>query len=471
MKIRWVEFLLLSGIYLFLLMIVEQETKVELQTSYHLQLLSVYAIISTYIFLITPFFSTTQTMLKGTIWLMLTFFIHSFLLLGIHYWLPIPSHNSIPPIVLSGLIFSFLVVYTLLRIGIKLLIRKTSIDPFSVKIVREFLVSFAIGFAIVIFLFQLNAVFAVLTGISIPFIYSIFAIHHYLLLPLLDRDHLSKFLSIFLSVMTILINTILFASLMQIIVSRFGDRYDSFDGLNIIVCLILGIILTPMVYQFYFHQSRQKKQMLDLSRELGHTSADLRLLQSQVNPHFLFNVMNTLYGISLQENAVRTAAGIEKLSDMMRFMIHENQQDSILLSRELDYLKKYIELQRLRIADIPTIKISHNIPEHALDKLYIAPMLLIPFVENAFKHGISLNNPSWIRIQIAIQQGVLTFNVYNSVHHNNTEGDLEHAQSGIGLKNVKSRLQLAYKDRYQLRLEKTLSEFFVFLTIPLNPES
>ena len=137
---------------------------------------------------------------------------------------------------------------------------------------------------------------------------------------------------------------------------------------------------------------------------LGKTSADLKLLQSQINPHFLFNVMNTLYGIAIQENAERTSTGIQQLGDMMRFMLHENQQDHILLIREIAYIKEYIALQKLRIADLPSIQITVELPpEDQIEDQQIAPMLLIPFIENAFKHGISLNIPSWIRIYLSVE--------------------------------------------------------------------
>ncbi|MBE8720792.1 sensor histidine kinase [Sphingobacterium pedocola] len=207
--------------------------------------------------------------------------------------------------------------------------------------------------------------------------------------------------------------------------------------------------------------------MVGLRKELGQTSSDLKLLQSQINPHFLFNAMNTLYGIALRENADRTAVGIQKLGDMMRFMLHENQQDSILLIREIEYLKEYIELQKLRIADLPSIQITTNLPEDQLDTYYIAPMFLIPFVENAFKHGISLNKLSWIRIQLFIENDILKLSIYNSIHRGQ-ENDPERDNPGIGLENVKSRLDLLYPDDHQLHIEETNAEFFIFLTLHIR---
>ncbi len=176
--------------------------------------------------------------------------------------------------------------------------------------------------------------------------------------------------------------------------------------------------------------------------------------------------MNSIYGIALQENASRTADSVQRLSQMMRFLIFENQQDQIPLSRDLSYLKEYIAIQSLRTESVPNVKIEHEIID-SLDSLYIAPMLLIPFVENAFKHGISMSKPSWIKVNADVVDGQLKFSVYNSIHKS-TGTDLERTKSGIGLENVRSRLDLTYPDRYMLVMEQNQQEYFVFLTIDLD---
>src|SRR5690606_18403954 len=149
------------------------------------------------------------------------------------------------------------------------------------------------------------------------------------------------------------------------------------------------LITGPIVWLIYKRQMKGKEEMFVLKKELGTTSANLDFLRSQINPHFLFNALNTLYGTALQENSERTAQGIQMLGDMMRFMLHENHQQKILLSREIEYMRNYLDLQLLRTSDSPNISIETKIEDVVGDK-YIAPMLLIPFIENAFKHGISL---------------------------------------------------------------------------------
>lgn len=218
----------------------------------------------------------------------------------------------------------------------------------------------------------------------------------------------------------------------------------------------------------YLHKVRTKREvdLTNLQTELGTSNAGLQFLRSQINPHFLFNALNTLYGTALVENAERTGEGIQKLGDMMRFMLHENHQDKIALSREIDYLHNYIDLQNLRIALSPNIKIEIEI-EDINDYYDIAPMLLIPFVENAYKHGISLKNNSWINVNLSKTGNTLNLDVRNSIHPEQ-ENDPERYHSGTGLDNVKQRLELLYPQNHELVIRRNTQEFFIHLSIKLK---
>jgi two-component system, LytTR family, sensor kinase len=172
-----------------------------------------------------------------------------------------------------------------------------------------------------------------------------------------------------------------------------------------------------------------------------------------------------LYGTAIQEKAERTSEGVQKLGDMMRFMLRENMQEKISLSREIDYLENYIALQRLRTDNNPVIQIQTSIDTQ--QTIYqIAPMLLIPFVENAFKHGISFREPSYIKVSLEIKDKTLYFGVSNSRHDRNGS-DPEKDKSGIGLENVQQRLKLLYPNRHDLQIRDTPAEFFIHLTIQL----
>lgn len=223
------------------------------------------------------------------------------------------------------------------------------------------------------------------------------------------------------------------------------------------------IVPTPIAWLIYRSRRERYNRLRGLEAALGRSEADLQFLRSQINPHFLFNALNTLYGTALQEDASRTAGGIQQLGDMMRFMLHENNQDQIPMSKEVEYLRNYIALQRLRTDSSPAIQIETAIDD-VLPDAQVAPMLLIPFVENAFKHGISLREPSWINIRLHSEGKQMLFEIRNSVHVRQAD-DPEKDKSGIGLKNVLKRLHLLYPARHSFFVNQDEREFFVQLMI------
>ena len=222
-------------------------------------------------------------------------------------------------------------------------------------------------------------------------------------------------------------------------------------------------IITPLTWLMYQQQKDKILQLRGTEKALIKSNTDLQFLRSQINPHFLFNVLNTLYGTALQENAERTAEAIQKLGDMMRFMLHENNLDFIDMHKEVEYLENYIALQKLRTQSSQDIIIEDDIRVENCN-YKIAPMLLIPFVENAFKHGISLKERSWIKIKLACDDRNIFFEISNSMHTRN-ENDPEKERSGIGFKNVMQRLKLIYPGKHQLSVNGDEKEFFVKLSI------
>ncbi|GAB3905749.1 hypothetical protein GCM10028803_37070 [Larkinella knui] len=235
-------------------------------------------------------------------------------------------------------------------------------------------------------------------------------------------------------------------------------RYPD-SGLNNALALLtlLGAVIIALL------RRTSVKEKVALQTEVSQTSAELAGLQSQINPHFLFNALNSLYATALKENSEKTADGIQKLGDMMRFMLQENNRDRISLPKEVEYLRNYIDLQRMRLDETHGIEIRVTIQEPDRD-VSIAPMMLLPFVENAFKHGISLRNPSWIFITLTLDNSTIYFKVHNSLHPGPTN-DPEKEHSGIGLENVKKRLELIYPGRYTLAIQASEQDYFIALTI------
>jgi len=252
-----------------------------------------------------------------------------------------------------------------------------------------------------------------------------------------------------------------------VLVTSLFHRYDSeyFAVYFFIYLTILLVILLPISKWWYFRDADRRKAFQKMENVASSSVARLDFLRSQINPHFLFNALNTLYGSALREGAEKTAEGVQKLGDMMRFMLKENQHEKIPLSSEVSYLQHYIDLQKLRTETSPSIDISFTVEEDRYGHS-LPPMLLVPFVENAFKHGISLNEPSWIRISLNGDEEHLYFDVYNSIHQRSEpEQDPERYSSGIGLENVKQRLSILYPNSHELSIRKTNTEYFVHLTL------
>ncbi len=191
-------------------------------------------------------------------------------------------------------------------------------------------------------------------------------------------------------------------------------------------------------------------------------SMELAFLKAQVNPHFLFNTLNNLYALSLEEKAQRTSDAVTKMGALMRYNLHEAQAERILLTKELDHLDQYIELQKLRIVKHSQICFYTNAqPGNCAAK--IAPMILLPFIENAFKYGVSTVGETRIEAEAVLENNTLKLTVKNALHRNP-----ERDESGIGLKNVRNRLELIYGGKYSLKQTKDDEEYSIELELDLT---
>ncbi len=193
-------------------------------------------------------------------------------------------------------------------------------------------------------------------------------------------------------------------------------------------------------------------------------STEIKFLKSQINPHFLFNTLNNLFSMAQEKGNDDLADGISKLSGMMRYMIYESNAESVPLADEIAYLKNCIALNKLRYAD-EEAKVAFSYPEQ-LQNVLIAPMLFIPFVENAFKHGVLINQSSEIDIAITLSGNWLFFNCENENY--SFVKKMDDQTSGIGLENVKRRLELVYPGKYELLIKNDAGKFAVTLKIDLE---
>jgi hypothetical protein len=223
---------------------------------------------------------------------------------------------------------------------------------------------------------------------------------------------------------------------------------------------LLNFVMMPIVIGYFFMQSWMTTDKNRRMLREENLRMEVQFLKSQINPHFLFNTLNNLYVSARKNNDMPTADGISHLSGMMRYMIYDTNVEHIMLAKEMEYLKNYIELQKRRFSANDPIDICFEV-NGDVAQVAVAPMLLIPFVENAFKHGISLKNPSYIHMELNVLPGHFTFTVKNSIFKKTNQAQ----EGGIGLKNVKRRLELLYSGRYELKTEAGKDTFTTVLNI------
>ncbi len=239
-----------------------------------------------------------------------------------------------------------------------------------------------------------------------------------------------------------------------------------------IMILVTGnylLVIIAVVIHFIKESYRRlvEKNNIEKQKQLTEIKlkeASLKLLQGQVHPHFLFNMLNNLYGL-VNEDIESSRDVIVKLSDLLDYMLYECDKPSVLLEKEIKFIENYIELERVRHDE------NFNVKMHFSDKIEgveIAPLILFPFVENAFKHGFHNPEKSFISLDLNFENNVLKFKNENSLFEKSKDKYLKQEGKGIGLKNIKDRLELIYKDKYSLNIISNEGVFKAELKIDLN---
>jgi LytS/YehU family sensor histidine kinase len=207
-------------------------------------------------------------------------------------------------------------------------------------------------------------------------------------------------------------------------------------------------------------QSTRRQQTLEKEK----LETELKFLRSQFNPHFLFNTINSIFFL-IHKNPVKASSSLAKFSDLLRYQLYECNESQIPLRNEVAYLESFIELERLR--HNKSLEVSIQIEPQTTNFLAIAPFLLITFTENAFKHvSDHIDRPNWIRLTLSIAESKLHFKIANSVSSVKSNDVVSYG--GIGLKNVKRRLDLIYPGHYELNIQNDQACFEVELTLTLS---
>ncbi|MFP4090566.1 MAG: sensor histidine kinase [Cyclobacteriaceae bacterium] len=220
--------------------------------------------------------------------------------------------------------------------------------------------------------------------------------------------------------------------------------------------LILTVSGSLKMTKEWFRNERLKNEM-----EKEKMLSELAMLKSQINPHFLFNNLNSIYSLAIRKSEDAPRA-IVMLSELMRYVLYDSSAEQIGLDKEVEHLQNYIDLQKIRLKDLEKVRF---VTEGELESKKIEPMLLEPFVENAFKHGDIFRKEGSICIHLKVNGNDLHFSVKNTISLN---GHVKDKHSGIGLKNIEKRLELLYPGSHQLKIDKNGSTFGIDLKLRLN---
>ena len=300
-------------------------------------------------------------------------------------------------------------------------------------------------------------------SLYLVYIAGVFYLHTYFLAPrFFNKKRIFYYISAIalLMLISIVVNN-LYKQHFEIQFSNLNYGSNFHGHANYIVSGTLSTLLFSFIAWFIIKYRAQVQQKNELV--LQKNSAELAMLKSQINPHFLFNTLNNIYALSLEKAEPVVSEMILSLSEINRYMLYETEPDYVPLSKEVAYLHSYIELEKLRCENVSNIKFSVS-PE--IDSVKISPLLLIPFVENAFKHSrIVDESGAWIEINLSVESNKLLFKCENSIPD---AAFIKDKTGGIGLENVKRRLLILYPNKHELYISHQERKFIVDLKLHLD---
>ena len=258
----------------------------------------------------------------------------------------------------------------------------------------------------------------------------------------------------------IVLITPVYISMRMITFRNFPDLASQYyNNMSSIVFLEIFVAIASLFYAIVVDWLKKRVEVTELYTT--NIESELNFLKTQINPHFLFNTLNSIYALTLKKSDEAPDL-ILKLSEIMRYMLYDCNEDLVPLDQEINYLKNYLELEKFRKGKTNDIilKVEGN-PEGKS----IAPLLLITFVENAFKHGVNNTEKGYVHIHFRILDDRLEFDIENSVSPQIHLTNLGKKSGGIGLENVKRRLELLYPGRNKLDIQKSIDSFRVSLVI------
>ncbi len=227
---------------------------------------------------------------------------------------------------------------------------------------------------------------------------------------------------------------------------------------------VMMILSIALAYAMRLSKTRDEMRSRVLELEAQRRNTELMNLKAQLNPHFLFNSLNNIYAL-IAIDAEKAQQSLHELSNMLRFMIYDSESESVSLEKEMQFISDFTRLMSLRLN--PTIKLTCELPKIEDKSLKIAPLLILTLVENAFKHVAVVDGKGFINININVNEEKLTCIVRNSCLSDDSR-NLETGASGVGLRNIEKQLELLYKGKSSLRIEKQFGMFLSELTINVS---
>lgn len=238
-----------------------------------------------------------------------------------------------------------------------------------------------------------------------------------------------------------------------------SGNFKTFKAFGLINHVLTSILISGFALGLGVMEKLNQTEKKQKELEKEKLNSELAFLKNQVSPHFFFNTLNNIYSL-IGIDGPTAQDSVLKLSKLMRYLLYESEHGETMISGEIDFMNNYIDLMKLRLS--PRVELNINFPKEFSD-FSIPPLLFVPFIENAFKHGINSRDRSFINISMKIDNDKISFNAENSIGKSSQTGDLQH--SGIGLENVRKRLGLLFPDNYELKIKQDETIFQVELSI------
>ena len=314
------------------------------------------------------------------------------------------------------------------------------------------------------------SVFTTSSQILLPF-FVLYSLNYYYLIPKFLYGGKAKWFYIVNVVILLAWNAYKFIprgdmQMPQEVIDQFGERgawaiYAG--GFFIVLFLEIMVILLAVGIRSVMRSNEARMQLEEEKRKSA--EAELVWLKHQLNPHFLFNTLNNISSLT-QIDPDKAQESIGQLSDLLRYALYDSEAEKVSLASEMEFMSNYVDLMALRCNELTTVTKDFQMPQGSVE---VAPLLFISLVENAFKHGVNARYPSYVKVKMYYQDGKVWFSCSNSVFYNNKPieiaGKSDHVGSGIGLENMKRRLELLYPGRYTYEWVEEKGDYTVVVSL------